>query len=79
MTERDTGELMLGWTDATGTTWRITRHYSRTRQQWEATIASKARDTWFERQRMVLDDKGVFEGTIDGEDSNEIPSLSEFS
>jgi hypothetical protein len=52
---------VLRWTDATGTTWRIERAYSRTRQQWEATIASKARDIWFERQRMVLDEKEVFE------------------
>jgi hypothetical protein len=56
-----TVDTVLRWTDATGTTWRICRTYSRTRQQWEATIASKARDTWFERQRMVLDDAEVFE------------------
>lgn len=56
-----TAETVLRWTDATGTTWRITRQYARQRQQWEATIATKTRDTWFERERMVLDDKEVFE------------------
>lgn len=55
------GDVILRWTDATGTTWRICRRYVRQRQQWEATIASNARDTWFERERMVLDDKEVFD------------------
>lgn len=57
----DASDVLLRWTDATGTTWRIERAYSLTRQQWEATIATKVRDTWFERQRMILDDKEVFE------------------
>lgn len=59
MSERE--DTVLQWTDATGTTWRICRSYSRTRQQWEATIASKACETWFERQRMILTDKEAFE------------------
>lgn len=58
LTEKD---VVLRWTDASGTCWRVYRQYSRTRQQWEATIASKARETWFVRERMVLDDKEVFE------------------
>jgi hypothetical protein len=57
----DARDVLLQWTDATGTTWRVSRTYSWKRQQWEAAIASKARDTWFERERMVLDEKEVFE------------------
>lgn len=54
-----TADTMLQWTDATGTTWRISRQYSQERQQWEATIVTKRGQTWFERERMVLDDTEV--------------------
>jgi hypothetical protein len=59
MSER--GETLLRWTDATGTIWRISRRYVRCRQQWEAEIESKSRETWLVRYRMVLDAKEVFE------------------
>lgn len=52
--------IVLEWVDATGTTWRVCRSYSQQRQQWEAVIASKAHDTWFRRERMVIDGPEVF-------------------
>lgn len=56
----DNRTVVLRWTDATGTVWRVCRGYSRTRQQWEATIESKARETWFRREKMFLDGPEVF-------------------
>jgi hypothetical protein len=57
----DSESVVVEWTDATGTTWRVCRSYSVKRQQWEAAIESKARDTWFRRETMVLDGPEVFD------------------
>ena len=57
----DSENVVLEWTDVTGTTWRVVRSYSYKRQQWEAVIKSKARDTWFRRETMVLDGPEVFD------------------
>jgi hypothetical protein len=57
----DSESVVLEWTDATGTTWRVVRSYSYKRQQWEAVIESKARDTWFQREIMVIDGPEVFD------------------
>ncbi|WP_248911043.1 hypothetical protein [Halocatena marina] len=57
-------ETVVEWTDKTGTVWRVERRYDRSRQQWECSIASKIRDTWRVRERMVLDGKEAFEGKI---------------
>lgn len=53
--------VVVEWTDATGTIWRVVRSYSRKRQQWEAAIESQARETWFRRETMVIDGPEVFE------------------
>ena len=57
----DGESVVVEWTDATGTAWQICRWYSRKRQQWEAAIESKARDTWFRRETMVIDSPEVFD------------------
>lgn len=57
----DSESVVVEWSDATSTTWRVVRSYSRKREQWEAAIESKTRDTWFRRETMVIDGPEVFD------------------